>query len=98
VEREVGGSGGGIPPAPGVASSVCISVCQLPHRIFGGGVRKTHDLEMRQQFETKCNERSELHAGWGRGWSPLPRFGGSGGTSNWGRGREPPPAVRRGIK
>jgi hypothetical protein len=43
------------------------SVSQPLHEPIGGGVRKTHDLEMRQQFETKCNERSELHADWGRG-------------------------------
>ena len=53
------------------------SVCHPPHDPLGGGLRRNLNLEMRQQFETKCNERSELHA-------------------DWGRGREPPPAVRRG--
>ena len=42
-KREVGVPGEGFLPPPGVVS-VHINVCQRPHRIFGGGVRKTHEL------------------------------------------------------
>jgi len=66
-KREVGAPGEGFLHPPGVVS-VCNSVCQPLHELFGGGVRRNLNLEMRQQFETKCNERSELHADWGRGW------------------------------
>jgi len=44
TEKRGGGSGGGIPPAPGVAISVRISVCQLLHDPIGGGVRKNLKL------------------------------------------------------
>ena len=44
TEKRRGGSGGEIRLAPGVVSSVCISVCHPLHDPIGGGVRRNLKL------------------------------------------------------
>ena len=46
------------------------SVCRPIHEPLGGGVRKTLNLEMRQQFETKCMSEANYTLTGGGGGAP----------------------------